>query len=144
MHQFAKKLIVVGAAAGLTSVLGVAVAQVASYADPNAAPSDQQVQVTADHKNHIMYFADQGNSPETDPAAHLLLIKDPPAPQPVAVQETTTTTTTTVADATPPATDTSSSATTTSTEDRSAMAADTRSAPVEDNAPALPAKADRN
>ena len=143
MHQFAKKLVVVGAAAGLTSVLGVAVAQVASYADPEAAPSDQQVQVTADHKNHIMYFADQGNSPETDPAAHLLLIKDPPAPQPVAMQETTTTTTTTVADATPPATDTSSSATT-STDNSSAMAADTTSAPVEDNAPALPAKADRN
>jgi hypothetical protein len=144
MRQFTKKLAIAGTAAGLMTALGVAWAQVATYADPNAAP-DQNVTVTNDHKPHIMYFADQGNSPETDPAAHLLLIKEP-QPQPVAMQETTTTTTsTTVADATPPA-DTSSQSSTTSTDTSAASTAgstDTTSASTNDTA-VPPPKADRN
>ena len=119
---------------------GVAWAQVATYADPNAAP-DQSVTVTNDHKPHIMYFADQGNSPETDPAAHLLLIKDAPQPQPVAMEETTTTSTT-VADATPPA-DTSSQSTT-STDTTAAAPVDTTSTAPADDTSAPPPKADRN
>lgn len=141
MRQFTKKLAIVGTAAGLMTALGVAWAQVATYADPNAAP-DQSVTVTNDHKPHIMYFADQGNSPETDPAAHLLLIKDaPPQPQPVAMEETTTTSTT-VADATPPA-DTSSQSTT-STDTTAAAPADTTSTAPADDTSAPPPKADRN
>jgi cytoskeletal protein RodZ len=142
MRQFTKKLAIVGTAAGLMTALGVAWAQVATYADPNAAP-DQNVTVTNDHKPHIMYFADQGNSPETDPAAHLLLIKDA-QPQPVAMEETTTTSTsTTVADATPPA-DTSSQSTTSTDTGAAAAPADTTStAPAEDTS-APPPKADRN
>jgi hypothetical protein len=143
MRQFTKKLAIAGTAAGLMTALGVAWAQVATYADPNAAP-DQNVTVTNDHKPHIMYFADQGNSPETDPAAHLLLIKEP-QPQPVAMQETTTTTSTTVADATPPA-DTSSQSSTTSSDTSAASTAgstDTTSASTNDTA-VPPPKADRN
>ncbi|MGN6528268.1 MAG: hypothetical protein ACTHL8_17905 [Burkholderiaceae bacterium] len=141
MRQFTKKLAIVGTAAGLMTALGVAWAQVATYADPNAAP-DQSVTVTNDHKPHIMYFADQGNSPETDPAAHLLLIKDaPPQPQPVAMEETTTTSTT-VADATPPA-DTSSQSTT-STDTTATAPADTTSTAPADDTSAPPPKADRN
>jgi cytoskeletal protein RodZ len=141
MRQFTKKLAIVGTAAGLMTALGVAWAQVATYADPNAAP-DQNVTVTNDHKPHIMYFADQGNSPETDPAAHLLLIKDP-QPQPVAMEETTTTTTsTTVADATPPA-DTSSQSSSTDTSAAASTSTDTTAAPADDTS-APPPKADRN
>ena len=51
--------------------------------------------------NHIYFFRDQGNSPETDPAAHLLLIKhDQWHDGSGGTDSTTTTTTTTVAQAT--------------------------------------------
>jgi hypothetical protein len=139
MRHINKKLAFTAAAAALTAVIGIASAQTEDQqVDPMATP--QQVDVNAAPTGeHIMFFRNQGNSPETDPSAHLLLIKkDEMRPMPVA--QSTTTTTTTVAEATTPAepapavvNDTSASNTST---DTTAMPADT--------APALAPKADRN
>ena len=139
MRHINKKLAFTAAAAALTAVIGIASAQTEDQqVDPMATP--QQVDVNAAPTGeHIMFFRNQGNSPETDPAAHLLLIKkDEMRPMPVA--QSTTTTTTTVAEATTPAEpapavvdDTSANNTTT---DTTAMPADT--------APVLAPKADRN
>jgi hypothetical protein len=80
-----KKLLAAAAASGLMAVVSAAFAQVA-YED--AMPSQQTVEVTAPSgQPHILYFVDQGVSPETDPAAHLMLIKDHQQPQPVAQVE---------------------------------------------------------
>ena len=139
MRHINKKLAFTAAAAALTAVIGLASAQTEDQqVDPMATP--QQVDVNAAPTGeHIMFFRNQGNSPETDPSAHLLLIKkDEMRPMPVA--QSTTTTTTTVAEATTPAEpapavvdDTSANNTTT---DTTAMPADT--------APVLAPKADRN
>jgi hypothetical protein len=140
MRHLNKKLAFTAAAAALATVIGVASAQTEDQqVDPMATP--QQVDVNAAPTGeHILFFRNQGNSPETDPAAHLLLIKnDEMRPMPVA--QSTTTTTTTVAEATTPAdpapavvvNDTSANNTTT---DTTAMPADTT--------PALAPKADRN
>jgi len=139
MRHINKKLAFTAAAAALTAVIGIASAQTEDQqVDPMATP--QQVDVNAAPTGeHIMFFRNQGNSPETDPSAHLLLIKkDEMRPMPVA--QSTTTTTTTVAEATTPAEpapavvdDTSANNTTT---DTTAMPADT--------APVLAPKADRN
>ncbi len=140
MRHLNKKLAIAAAAAALTAVIGVAAAQTNDQqTDPMATP--QEVNVNASPTGeHILFFRNQGNSPETDPAAHLLLIKnDEMRPMPVA--QSTTTTTTTVAEATTPAdpapavmvNDTSANNTTT---DTTAMPADTT--------PALAPKADRN
>jgi hypothetical protein len=99
------------------------------------------VDVTAPNASgqQIYFFRDQGNSPETDPAAHLMLIKHDQMMAPVA--ERTTTTTTTVAEATTPADTTTTmptAADTSNTESTDAVAA-----PVADE-PALAPKADRN
>jgi hypothetical protein len=68
------------AASGLMAVVSAAFAQVA-YED--TMPAQQTVEVTAPKDQaHILYFVDQGNSPETDPAAHLMLIKDHQKVQP--------------------------------------------------------------
>lgn len=136
MRHLNKKLAITAAASALLASLGLAVAQSTDVVDPMATP--QQVEVNGDQGsgNHIYFFKDQGNSPETDPAAHLMLIKHQ---QMMPVAERTTTTTTTVAEATTPAADTTTvmpaAADTSNTE---AVAA-----PVDDQ-PALAPKADRN
>jgi len=80
-----KKLLATAAASGLMAVVSVAFAQVA-YED--TMPAQQTVEVTAPKDQaHILYFVDQGNSPETDPAAHLMLIKDHQKVEPVAKVE---------------------------------------------------------
>ena len=102
MRHINKKLAFTAAAAALTAVIGLASAQTEDQqVDPMATP--QQVDVNAAPAGeHILFFRNQGNSPETDPSAHLLLIKkDEMRPMPVA--QSTTTTTTTVAEATTPA-----------------------------------------
>ena len=136
MRHINKKLAVTATVAALTAVLGVAVAQTPDdEQDPMATP--QQVDVVGSPGQHIYFFRDQGNSPETDPAAHLLLIKHGEM-HPTPVAETTTTTTTTVAQAdTAPAPEPAPAVVdTTPAPDASAMPADTT--------PALAPKADRN
>ncbi len=140
MRHLNKKLVAATAATALMAALGAAVAQSAdNTTDPMATPQ-QNVDVNAGATGeHIYFFRDQGNSPETDPAAHLLLIKHEQPMVPVA--ERTTTTTTTVAEATTPAdtvTTTMPAASDTSNTETSTVAA-----PV-DTAPALAPKADRN
>ena len=142
MRQLTKKLAVAATATALIGAIGVSAAQTDTneQTDPMATP--QKVEVNGSGQQ-IYFFRDQGNSPETDPAAHLLLIKHQQEVVPVAQ---TTTTTTTVAQATttndnvtttmPAASDTSN--TETSTTDTTAAA------PVVDNSPALAPKADRN
>jgi hypothetical protein len=139
MRHLNKKLVATTAATALLAALGAAVAQSNDAVDPMATP--QQVEVNADGSgNHIYFFRDQGNSPETDPAAHLMLIKHE---QPTPVAERTVTTTTTVAQATtqpdPVTTAMPSAADTSNTESTDTAAP----APVEAE-PALAPKADRN
>lgn len=144
MTHLNKKLAVTAAASALLASLGLAVAQSSDANDPMATPQDQQqVDVTPTNPsgNHIYFFRDQGNSPETDPAAHLLLIKHQQM-VPVADTTSTTTTTTTVAQATPADTVTTTmpaAADTSNTE-----ATDTTAAQPMDTTPALAPKADRN
>jgi len=102
MRNFNKKLAATGAAAALMAAIGAAWAQT----DASTDPADSTVTVTANQANtsgvRIIRFNDEGNSPESDPAAHLLLIKESaPRPMPVAQTTETTTTTTTVAAAQP-------------------------------------------
>lgn len=139
MRHLNKKLVASAAATALMAALGVAVAQNADN-DPMATPQ-QNVDVNANATGeHIYFFRDQGNSPETDPAAHLLLIKHEQPMVPVA--ERTVTTTTTVAEATTPA----DTVTTTmpAASDTSNTETSTTAAPVVDTSPALAPKADRN
>ena len=136
MHHLNKKLVAAAAATALLASLGLAVAQSGDAPDPMATPQ-QQVEVNAEGAgNHIYFFRDQGNAPETDPAAHLMLIQHP---QMVPVAERTTTTTTTVAEATTPA----DTVTTTMPTASDTSNTDTAVAPV-DTTPALAPKADRN
>ena len=147
MQSLTKKLAVAATATALVGAIGASVAQtdVDSQTDPMATP--QQVDVPANASGQqIYFFRDQGNSPETDPAAHLLLIKHQ---QMVPVAERTTTTTvaqsTTPTDTTttvmPAASDTSNTETSASTS--TSTSADTHVA-MADETPALPPKADRN
>ena len=133
-----KKLAVTAAASAMLASLGLAVAQ--STDDPMATPQ-QQVDVTAPNASgqQIYFFRDQGNSPETDPAAHLLLIKHD---QMVPVAERTTTTTTTVAEATTPADTTTTAMPSASDTSNTETSTDT-AAPMAEQ-PALAPKADRN
>ena len=138
MRHLNKKLAMTAAATALIGAIGVTFAQTDTTAQTDPMASPQQVEVDGSSSQPIYFFRDQGNSPETDPAAHLLLIKhDQMRAMPVA--ETTTTTTTTVAQAdtaptpAPAPVDTSSASTAT---DTSVMPADTT--------PALAPKADRN
>jgi len=137
MHHLNKKFVATAAATALTAVLGVAVAQNADT-DPMATP--QSVDVNANTTGeHIYFFRDQGNSPETDSAAHLLLIKHDQW-RAVPVAESSTTTTTTVAQATTPAEPVAAPMPAASyTETRT----DTVAAPM-DTTPVLAPKADRN
>ena len=141
MHHLNKKLVATAAATALMAALGVAVAQNADT-DPMATPQ-QNVDVTNSSGEHIYFFRDQGNSPETDPAAHLLLIKHDQW-QPAPVAESTTTTTTTVAQATTPA-EPVTTAMPAASDTSNTMTTDTStaSAPA-DTTPALAPKADRN
>ena len=142
MHHINKKLVATAMATALVAALGAAVAQTADKADPMATPK-QQVDVSGDQSNHIYFFRDQGNSPETDPAAHLLLIKHEQAMVPVA--ERTTTTTTTVAEASTPAVDTTTATTMPAAADTSnTQTSSTSNAYAADTAPVLAPKADRN
>ena len=122
MRSFAKRLVAVATAGGLTAVLGAAWAQSAQQTITTNSDPETTVEVKGDAQsgNQIYFFRDQGNSPETDPAAHLLLIKHEAALQPVAMESSTTTTTTEtpppapapeeVAEAPAPAPDTSTAA----------------------------------
>ena len=141
MRHLNKKLAIAATAAALVGAIGASFAQTDTneQTDPMATP--QKVEVNGSGQQ-IYFFRDQGNSPETDPAAHLLLIKHQQDMVPMAQ---TTTTTTTVAQATtandnvttsmPAASDTSNTQSSTDT---------TVAAPVVDNSPALAPKADRN
>ena len=145
MRQIFKKLAVAATATALVGAIGASVAQTdeTKSTDPMATP--QEVVVPANPSGQeIYFFHDQGNSPESDPAAHLMLIKHE---RMVPVAETTTTTT--VAQATT-TNDTSSTSDTTTVmpapaDTSNTMATDTAaaSAPVDDT-PALAPKADRN
>jgi len=140
MRHLNKKLALAATATALIGAIGASVAQT----EPNETDSmntAQKVEVNGSGQQ-IYFFRDQGNSPETDPAAHLMLIKHESEAVPVAETTTTTTvaqnTTTNndaVTTAMPAASDTSNTETGT---DTSAAAA-----PV-DNEPALAPKADRN
>lgn len=134
-----KKLAITAAASAMLASLGLAVAQ--SSDDPMATPQ-QNVDVTAPNASgqQIYFFRDQGNSPETDPAAHLMLIKHD---QMVPVAERTTTTTTTVAEATTPA-DTTTTVAPSAADTSNTESTDTAAAPMADQQPALAPKADRN
>jgi len=141
MRHLNKKLALAATATALIGAIGVSVAQTT---DPTETDSQntQKVEVNGSGQQ-IYFFRDQGNSPETDPAAHLMLIKHEAEAMPVAETTTTTTTvaqnTTTnndaVTTAMPAAADTSNTEASTDTT--------TAAAPV-DNEPALAPKADRN
>jgi hypothetical protein len=142
MRQIFKKFAIAATATGLIGAIGASVAQTDEDAktDPMATP--QEVVVPAHPSGQeIYFFHDQGNSPESDPAAHLMLIKHQ---RMVPVAETTTTTT--VAQATTP-NDTSDTTTAmpAASDTSNTMTTDTSaaSAPA-DTTPALPPKADRN
>ncbi len=126
------------AAAALMAAIGAAVAQT-PIEDTQSAPQAS----VAPGDPLIYHFTDQGNSPETDPSAHLLLIKHGSPYQ----ASTTVDTSQRVADATPaqpapPAAAYDSS--TTSTTSTSTTTTDLSSPPT-DNSSAMPApKADRN
>ena len=144
MRQIFKKLAVAATATALIGAIGASVAQTdeSKSTDPMATP--QEVVVPANPSGQeIYFFHDQGNSPESDPAAHLMLIKHQHM---VPVAETTTTTP--VAQATT-TNDTSTTDTTTAVpaaaDTSNTMSTDTTaaSAPA-DTTPALAPKADRN
>jgi hypothetical protein len=79
MRRFNKQLIAVAAASASLAVIGVAMAQAPQ------APMDTPV-VNSGSDAQILHFKDQGNSPETNPSAHLSLVGNQ-APQPVAAAE---------------------------------------------------------
>ena len=141
MRHLNKKLALAATAASLIGAIGVSVAQTTDPTETDA-QNTQKVEVNGSGQQ-IYFFRDQGNSPETDPAAHLMLIKHQADVMPVAETTTTTTTvaqnTTTnndaVTTAMPAASDTSNTETSTDTT--------TAAAPV-DNEPVLAPKADRN
>ena len=143
MRHLNKKLAMTAAATALIGAIGVTFAQTDATAqdDPMATPQ-QQVDVSAEGPgNHIYFFRDQGNSPETDPAAHLMLIKHNHM-HAIPVAESMTTTTTTVAQASTPA-DTTTAMPAASDTSNTMTSTDTTAAPV-DATPPLAPKADRN
>jgi len=134
------KSLTAAAAVALTAAIGAAWAQ-APLDDPAAA-------TIAPGNPQILRFADQGNSPETNPSAHLLLIKDAPQQRAEAPVEPSTT----VAQATPAQTEStpaptydSSTSTTTTTDTTTSTTSDIPS--TTDNSTAAdmpPPRADRN
>ena len=142
MRQIFKKLAVAATATALIGAIGASVAQTdeSKNTDPMATP--QEVVVPANPSGQeIYFFHDQGNSPESDPAAHLMLIKHQ---RMVPVAETTTTTTVAQATTTDTTADTST-AMPVASDTSNTMTTDTSaaSAPA-DTTPALAPKADRN
>jgi hypothetical protein len=141
MRQITKKLAVVATATALVGAIGASVAQTDETAktDPMATP--QEVVVPAHPSGQeIYFFHDQGNAPESDPAAHLLLIKHQ---QMVPVAETTTTTTVAQATTTDNTADTTTAMPAPADTSNTNSTDTTAAAPV-DNTPALAPKADRN
>jgi len=145
MSHLNKKLAVTAAAAAMLASLGLAVAQSNDAVDPTVTPVEQQVNVNANASgNQIYFFRDQGNSPETDPAAHLMLIKhEQPVPVAMDTSTTTTTTTTTVAQADTPA-DTVTTAMPAAADTSNTESAANTTAMNTDTQPVLAPKADRN
>ena len=141
MRYLNKKLALAATATALVGAIGASVAQSNDPSETDSQNQSQKVEVNGSGQQ-IYFFRDQGNSPETDPAAHLMLIKHQSEAMPVAE---TTTTTTTVAQATttndavttamPAASDTSNTETSTDTSTAAALV---------DDQPALAPKADRN
>ena len=80
MRKFPHKLVAAVAAGALMGALGTARAEADNRIEPIAMPG-----AATDSANgaRILFFSNQGNSPESDPSAHLLMIKDP-APVPPA------------------------------------------------------------
>ena len=141
MRQITKKLAVVATATALIGAIGASVAQTDETAktDPMATP--QEVVVPAHPSGQeIYFFHDQGNAPESDPAAHLMLIKHQ---QMVPVAETTTTTTVAQATTTDNTADTTTAMPAPADTSNTNSTDMTTAAPV-DNTPALAPKADRN
>lgn len=141
MRQITKKLAVVATATALIGAIGASVAQTDETAktDPMATP--QEVVVPAHPSGQeIYFFHDQGNAPESDPAAHLMLIKHQ---QMVPVAETTTTTTVAQATTTDNSADTTTAMPAPADTSNTNTTDTTTAAPV-DNTPALAPKADRN
>ncbi len=141
MSHINKKLAITAVAAALTAAIGASMADTANR--PDDAMATQNVEVTgapADHQ--IYFFRDQGNSPETDPAAHLLLIKHV-EPMPVAETSTTTTTVAQTTETTPAATDTTTDNSAAAVSTDNSATTDTTAMPA-DTQPALAPKADRN
>ena len=139
MRQITKKLAVAATATALIGAIGASVAQSNDPSETDSQNQAQKVEVNGSGQQ-IYFFRDQGNSPETDPAAHLMLIKHQ---QEVPVAETTTTTTVAqsttsndaVTTAMPAASDTSNTDTSTD---------QTVAAPAADTTPMPAPKADRN
>ena len=141
MRQITKKLAVVATATALIGAIGASVAQTDETAktDPMATP--QEVVIPAHPSGQeIYFFHDQGNAPESDPAAHLMLIKHQ---QMVPVAETTTTTTVAQATTTDNTADTTTAMPAPADTSNTTTTDTTATAPV-DNTPALAPKADRN
>ena len=141
MRQITKKLAIAATATALIGAIGASVAQTDETAktDPMATP--QEVVVPAHPSGQeIYFFHDQGNAPESDPAAHLMLIKHQ---QMVPVAETTTTTTVAQATTTDNTADTATAMPAPADTSNTNTTDTTAAAPV-DNTPALAPKADRN
>jgi hypothetical protein len=140
MRHLNKKLAIAATATALIGAIGASFAQTDTneQTDPMATP--QKVEVNGSGQS-IYFFRDQGNSPETDPAAHLMLIKHQSEMVPVAE---TTTTTTTVAQATTPADTVTTTMPAASDTSNTETSTDTTAAAPVDNTPALAPKADRN
>ena len=141
MRQITKKLAVVATATALIGAIGASVAQTDETAktDPMATPQEVVVPAHASGQE-IYFFHDQGNAPESDPAAHLMLIKHQ---QMVPVAETTTTTTVAQATTTDNTADTTTAMPAPADTSNTTTTDTTATAPV-DNTPALAPKADRN
>ena len=144
MRPIFKKLAIAATATGLLGAIGASLAQTdeTTKTDPMATP--QEVVVPANPSGQqIYFFHDQGNSPESDPAAHLMLIKHQ---QMVPVAETTTTTTVaqaTTTDNTPAADTTTAMPAAADTSNTMSTDTSAASAPA-DTTPDLAPKADRN
>ena len=131
MRRFNKQLIAAAAASASMAVIGIA------WAQTTQVPSDTAPAPINSGNAQILVFQDQGNSPETNPSAHLNLIKDEPA-KPMAAAEPAPATQ--VAEATPaPA-----AAPAPAPEPAPAVAAPSTSDDMSSHTDGPPPKADRN
>jgi hypothetical protein len=139
MRQFDRKLAIAATATALAGAIGASVAQGTQPEENDS--TVQKVEVNGSGQQ-IYFFRDQGNSAETDPAAHLMLIKHEPEAAPVA--QTTTSTTVAQATATDNAAVTTTMPAASDTSNTETGAATAAAAAPADNTPALAPKADRN